>query len=66
MLVLLAGLFVVHIATAIMLFVSTIANVSPMHPPLPPLTHPREELWNKVKKNREVRVLNLQRRELLD
>uniref|UniRef100_S4R2U4 Epithelial membrane protein 1 n=1 Tax=Mus musculus TaxID=10090 RepID=S4R2U4_MOUSE len=27
MLVLLAGLFVVHIATAIMLFVSTIANI---------------------------------------
>lgn len=28
MLVLLAGIFVVHIATVIMLFVSTIANVS--------------------------------------
>lgn len=59
MLVLLAGLFVVHIATAIMLFVSTIANVSPIPiPPPPAFTHPREELWNKVKKNREVRVLN--------
>lgn len=28
MLVLLAGIFVIHIATVIMLFVSTIANVS--------------------------------------
>lgn len=32
MLVLLAGIFVVHIATVIMLFVSTIANVSRDHP----------------------------------
>lgn len=32
MLVLLAAIFVVHIATVVMLFVSTIANVSRGHP----------------------------------
>jgi hypothetical protein len=46
MLVLLAGLFVVHIATAIMLFVSTIANVSPS----PLFPHPRKDLRNSLVK----------------
>jgi len=65
MLVLLAGLFVVHIATAIMLFVSTIANVSS----IPLFTHPREgslEYFGKMLRKTGGGSVKSQRNELLD